>query len=159
MSVTGEFLRDIYTEISEFGNQFFNDDYLFSLGWNAVPVIDVKNANDWKAVQTALIKQSFGHYFIGEWVRFPNAIFHHNLFEVNGSFLNDVDNASSYQEFSDFVDNYYSLPSKIIRNNRETRIYKKNFCSESKLNLYSSCMSFFNGVTGKIQNSCQSYIF
>ena len=46
MSVTREFSRDIYTEISEFGIQFVNDDYLSSFGWNAVPVIEVKNANE-----------------------------------------------------------------------------------------------------------------
>ena len=134
MSVTREFFTqkcDFYTKISEFGNQLFNDDYLSSLGLNTVPVIDVKNANDWKAVQTELIDQGFGHYLIGEWVKFPIAICNHNLFEVNGSFLNDVDNASSYKEFSDIVDNYYSLLSKVIRHNSESRNYQKHSCTES----------------------------
>ena len=68
MSVTREFSRDIYTEFLEFCNQFVNDDYLYSLGWNAEPVIDVKNTNDWKAVQAELINQVFEQYLIGEWV-------------------------------------------------------------------------------------------
>ena len=96
MSVTRAFSRNIYTEILEFGYQVVNDDCLSSLGWNAVPVIDIKNANDWKSAHTELINQGFGHYLIGEWVKFSFAICDHNLFEVNGSFLNDVDNASSY---------------------------------------------------------------
>ena len=79
MSVTRKFLRDNYPEISKYGNQFVNYDYFTSLGWNAVPIIDVKKAISWKAVQADLINQGFGDYLIGrvyysEWVKFSISI-------------------------------------------------------------------------------------
>ena len=96
-------------------------------------------------MQTVLIDQALSHYVDSEWVKYPLALWNHNLLQVNGSFLEDVNESKGVNHFSSLVDNCYALPSKSRKANRESRCYQQNQCSERKFNSYLCCISLSMG--------------
>ena len=64
------------------------------------------------------------------------------MFKIDNSFLDDVEKISNSSQFREIVDNYYTLPSTLTNNFRESRIYQTHSCPDSDLNEFSFSAKF-----------------
>ena len=113
MPKTGRFSLSLYEDIELFKNSFFNDSILKSVGWKSVPVINVQGASNWADVMAEFNNQGFNYIVNNSWMKLPVAITKHNLFKIDNSFLDDVENISNLNQLCEIVDNYYTLPSTV----------------------------------------------
>ena len=141
MPNTRNFLS-LYEEIELFKNSFYNDSTLKSIGWKPVPIINFQGASNWADVMAEFNNQGFIYIINNSWMKVPVAITNHNLFEIDNSFLDDDENISNSNQFREIVDNYYTLPSTVTNNCRESRIYQTHSCPDSDLNEFSFSASF-----------------
>ena len=142
MPNTRNFPLSLYEEIEFFKNSFYNDSTLKSIGWKPVPIINFQGASNWADVMAEFNNQGFNYIISTSWMKVPVAITNHNLFKIDTSFLDDVENISSLNQFREIVDNYYTLPSTVINSCLESRIYQTHCCPDSDLNEFSFSASF-----------------
>ena len=142
MPNTRNFSLSLYEEIKLFKDNFYNESTLQSIGWKLMPIIDVQGASNWSDVMTEFNKQGVNSLINNGWMKLTVAITNHELFKIDNSFLNDVENISNANQFREIVDNYYTLPSTVINNCRESRIYQTHSCPDFDLNEHSFSVSF-----------------
>ena len=142
MPNTRTFSLSLYEEIKLFKDNFYNESTLQSIGWKPVPIIDVQGASNWSDVMTEFNEQGVNKLINNGWMKLPVAITNHELFKIDTCFLNDVENISNANQFREIVDNYYTLPSTVINNCRESRIYQTHSCPDFDLNEHSFSVSF-----------------
>ena len=112
------------------------------LGWKPVPIINFQGASNWADVMAEFNNQGFIYIINNSWMKVPVAITNHNLFKIDNSFLDDDENISNSNHFREIVDNYYTLPSTVTNNCRESQIYQTHSCPDSDLNEFSFSASF-----------------
>ena len=155
MRNTRNFSLSLYEEIDFFKKSLCNDSILKSYGWKPVPFINVQGASNWADVMAEFNNQGFNYILNNSWMKVPVAITNHNLFKIDNSFLDDVENIGNSNHFREIVDNYYTLPSTVTNNCRESRIYQTHSCPDSDLNefLFSASFSLLNLCTFCIPES------
>ena len=133
-------LASIHERIKAFNNKFRNPETLKQLGWEDVPIVDVKCSSSWIEATNVISSCGFSHYINNNWANKPIALSNHRLFHFDNNFINTLNDINNETEFIEQVDNYFHVRSSIISNGRESRIYEKLFCSNSDIN-------YFRGVT------------
>ena len=140
-------LASVHERITAFNNKFRNPEALKQLGWENVPIVDVKCSSSWIEATNEIASSGYSHYIINDWVNKPIALANHRLFQFDNNFVNTLSEINNEIEFTEQIDNYFHVPSNIISNGRESRIYEKIYCPDSDINKFSLCYSLsVNGL-------------
>ena len=124
-------LASVHERITAFNNKFQNPEALKQLGWEDVPIVHVKCSSSWIEATNEIAFGGYSHYIINDWVNKPIALANHLLFQFDNNFVNTSSEINNEIEFTEQIDNYFHVPSNIISNGRESRIYEKLYCPNS----------------------------
>ena len=115
-------LASVHERITAFNKKFRNPEALKQLGWDDVPIVDVKCSSSWIEATNEIASGGYSHYIINDWVNKPSALANHRLFQFDNNFVNTLSEINNEIEFTEQIDNYFHVPSKSISNGRESRI-------------------------------------
>ena len=115
-------LASVHERITAFNNKFRNSEALKQLGWEDVPIVDVKCPFSWIEATNEIASAGYSHYIFNDWVNKPIALANHRLFQFDNNFVNTLSEINNEIEFTEQIDNYFHVPSNIISNGRESRI-------------------------------------
>ena len=144
-------LASIHERIVNFIAIYRNPEKLKSLGWEPVPVIDVKLAATWIDATNVLMSSGYSQFVHNDWVVKPIALSNHQLFDFDTLkhfckhfetiFVNTLREIDNEVDFKAELDNYFHVKSKVIPRGRESRIYEKLYSPNDEVNKYSWCYS------------------
>ena len=83
-------LASVHERIRAFNNKFRNPEALKQLGWEDVPIVDVKCSSWWNEATNDIASGGYSHYIINDWVNKPIALANHLLFQFDNNFLNTL---------------------------------------------------------------------
>ena len=107
-------LASVHERITAFNNKFRNPEALKQLGWEDVPIVDVKCSSSWIEATNEIASGGYSHYIINDWVNKPIALANHRLFQFDNNFVNTLSEINNEIEFTEQIDNYFHVPSNII---------------------------------------------
>ena len=134
-------LASIHERRVNFNAIYRNPEKLKSLGWEPVPVIDVKLAATWIDATNVLMSSGYSQFVHNDWVVKPIALSNHQLFNFDSNFVNTLREIDNEVDFKAELDNYFHVKSKVIPRGRESRIYEKLYSPNDEVNKYSWCYS------------------
>ena len=113
-------LASVHERITAFNNKFRNPEALKQLGWEDVPIVDVKCSSSWIEATSEIASSGYTHYIINDWVNKPIALANDRHFQFDNNFVNTLSEINNEIEFNEQIDNYFHVPSNIISNGRES---------------------------------------
>ena len=134
-------LASVHERIAAFNNKVRNREALKQLDWEDVPIVDLNCSSSWIEFTNEITSGGYSHYIFNDWVNKPIALANHQFFQLDNNFVNTLSEINSEIRFTEQIDDYFHVPSSIISNDRESRIYEKFYCANSDINKFSWCYS------------------